>query len=128
MRQDVLSPSFTFPFSSPIEQTLEHPYGPLVEYKLPFPGTPAFGPAEATFAASKGHPTSADTLLRAASPAPTVTIKDGTVVGNSDTGVEAFKGILFAEPLLGSLRLKPPIPLIKTFGRIIAIAIPKGCP
>jgi carboxylesterase type B len=124
----LLVPALATPLSLPTEATLENPYGPLVEFKLPFAGTPALDPAEAAFAAAKGRLNSADTVVRVASPVPTVTFKDGTVVGYTDTGVEAFRGIPFAEPPLGNLRFKPPVTLSKPFGRIMTTAVPKGCP
>jgi carboxylesterase type B len=125
----LLAPTLATPLSSPTETVLETLYGPLVEVKLPFAGTPALDPAEEAFAAAKGRPpTNADFVFRAASPTPTVTFKDGTVVGYTDTGVEAFRGIPFAEPPLGNLRLKPPVTLTKPFGKILATAAAKGCP
>lgn len=64
--------------------------------------------------------------MRAA--APSVTIKNGTVVGSSSNGVDSFKGIPFARPPTGQLRLKPPMPITKTFGTIQATGTPTSCP
>lgn len=126
----LLVPALATPIapSTPSEIVVEHPYGPLVEVKLPYAGSPALDPAEAAFVAAGGKLDNVGTVLRAAAPTPTVAIKDGTVVGYTDTNVEAFRGIPFAEPPLGNLRLKPPIRLSKPFGTIKATAVPKGCP
>lgn len=126
----LLGPALATPISppAPSENVVEHPYGPLVEIKLPYAGSPALDPAEAAFAAAGGNLDHVDRILRADSPAPTVTFKDGTVVGYTDTDVEAFRGIPFAEPPLGNLRLKPPIRLTKPFGTIKATSLPRGCP
>lgn len=124
----LLVPVLAKPLSSPPEKISKNAYGPLVDINLPFAGPPVLDPEEAAFVAVKGRPNSADTVLRAASPTPTVTFKDGTVIGYTDTGVEAFRGIPFAEPPLGNLRFKPPVPLTKPFGKIPAQAVPRGCP
>lgn len=126
----LLAPALATPLSPPTlpANVVAHSYGPLVEFKLPYAGSPALGPAEAAFVAAGGNLSSAETVLRAARPAPTVTIKDGTVVGYTDTNVDAFRGIPFAEPPIGNLRLKRPIRLNKPFGTIQATAVPKGCP
>jgi len=60
--------------------------------------------------------------------APSVTIQNGTVVGSSSSGVDSFKGIPFALPPTGSLRLKPPQTITSTFGTITATAVPTACP
>lgn len=59
---------------------------------------------------------------------PTVTIQNGTVVGSSAGGVESFKGIPFAQPPVGPLRLKPPQTITEPFGTIQAVGIPSSCP
>lgn len=60
--------------------------------------------------------------------APTITIANGTVIGTSVAGVDSFKGIPFAQPPTGSLRLKPPIPLATGFGTFVSQAEPTACP
>ncbi|RMD40452.1 hypothetical protein DV735_g4666, partial [Chaetothyriales sp. CBS 134920] len=60
--------------------------------------------------------------------APTVSIENGTVVGYSLLSVESFKGIPFAQPPVGSLRLKPPQPITESFGTLDATGIPRACP
>lgn len=59
---------------------------------------------------------------------PIVTISDGTLIGTGDGIVESFKGIPFAKPPLGSLRLKPPQPLERGFGTFVSQTIPTSCP
>lgn len=46
----------------------------------------------------------------------TVAVPSGTVIGLSLSGVESFKGIPFADPPTGSLRLRPPQKLSKALG------------
>ncbi|KAK7413627.1 hypothetical protein QQX98_007490 [Neonectria punicea] len=46
----------------------------------------------------------------------TVSVPSGTVIGSSLSGVESFRGIPFADPPTGSLRLKPPKKLSKSLG------------
>lgn len=59
---------------------------------------------------------------------PSVTINDGTVKGSSLLGVDSFKGIPYAQPPVGGLRLRPPQPLNSSYGTISAIGVPPGCP
>lgn len=59
---------------------------------------------------------------------PSVTIKNGTVVGSSSGGVDSFKGIPFAQPPVGNLRLRPPQSITKSFGTFQATGSPKSCP
>lgn len=59
---------------------------------------------------------------------PHVTIHDGTVKGSSLLGVDSFKGIPFAQPPVGELRLRPPQPLNTSYGTISAIGVPAACP
>lgn len=59
---------------------------------------------------------------------PSVSIKNGTIVGITSGGVDSFKGIPFAQPPVGSLRLKPPQPLSTSFGTISSKLIPPSCP
>lgn len=59
---------------------------------------------------------------------PSVTIDDGTIKGASFLGVDSFKGIPFAQPPIGNLRLKPPQPLNSSYGKIEAVGIPAACP
>ena len=60
--------------------------------------------------------------------APSVTITNGTVVGSTTTGIDSFKGIPFAEPPVGQLRLKPPQSITSNFGTITATGVPTACP
>lgn len=59
---------------------------------------------------------------------PSVTINDGTVKGSSLLGVDSFKGIPYAQPPIGDLRLRPPQPLNSSYGTISATGIPPACP
>jgi carboxylesterase type B len=59
---------------------------------------------------------------------PIVTIADGTVIGTGNGIVESFKGIPFAEPPQGPLRLKPPQPLKRGFGTFVSQDTPNSCP
>ena len=57
-----------------------------------------------------------------------VQIKNGTVIGSSKGGVDAFLGIPFAKPPTGHLRLKPPQPIDSLLGTINATTVPTACP
>jgi carboxylesterase type B len=65
---------------------------------------------------------------------PTVTINHpkATIIGLPGTAtqlaVEQFPGIPFAKPPVGPLRLKPPQPLTKPQGTILALQNGKACP
>ncbi|KAH8901641.1 alpha/beta-hydrolase [Thozetella sp. PMI_491] len=57
----------------------------------------------------------------------TVAIPAGTVVGSVVDDVEYYRGIPFAQPPVGSLRLKPPVRL-ETFDTIQATGFGPACP
>lgn len=60
---------------------------------------------------------------------PSVTINDGTIVGNSLLGVDSFKGIPYAQPPVGDLRLKQPQRLKSSYGTFNATdLVPNACP
>ncbi|PMD44849.1 cholinesterase [Hyaloscypha variabilis F] len=60
--------------------------------------------------------------------APTVNLQYATVVGSSLGGIDSFKGIPYAQPPVGSLRLKPPQPITSSLGTVVATGIPRACP
>jgi carboxylesterase type B len=60
--------------------------------------------------------------------APTVTIKNGTVVGSTNGIIDSFNGVPFAQPPVGNLRLKPPQSITKPYGTITATGVPTACP
>ncbi|KAI1345321.1 Alpha/Beta hydrolase protein [Xylaria sp. FL0043] len=57
----------------------------------------------------------------------TVILPAGTVIGSVSDGVEYYRGIPYAHPPTGSLRLKPPVPL-GTFGSVQATGAGPACP
>ncbi|GAM84708.1 hypothetical protein ANO11243_027080 [Dothideomycetidae sp. 11243] len=61
---------------------------------------------------------------------PVVTVNNGTVVGSSSMGIDSFKGIPFALPPTGTLRLKPPQSYNHKYpsGTIVATGTPTACP
>ncbi len=67
-------------------------------------------------------------LNRRANPTVTATAAQATVVGTSILGVESFKGIPYAQPPVGQLRLKPPQPLSHGTGQVDGTGIPMSCP
>lgn len=59
---------------------------------------------------------------------PTVVLEHATVVGASVAGIDSFKGIPYAQPPVGKLRLKPPQPITSNIGTVLAVGSPKSCP
>lgn len=78
------------------------------------------------FAAHASPIASPDEFVKRAGP--TVQISTGTVVGSTDGTVDSFKGIPFAQPPVGNLRLKPPQPITTSLGTINAVGTPTSCP
>lgn len=60
--------------------------------------------------------------------APTVNLEYATVVGSSLAGIDSFKGIPYAQPPVGNLRLKPPQPITSNLGTVVATGVPRACP
>lgn len=59
---------------------------------------------------------------------PKVRIQHGIVVGDSYLGTDTFKGIPFAKPPVGDLRLRAPEPITEPFGMFDATRSPTSCP
>ncbi|PNS20017.1 Secreted lipase [Sphaceloma murrayae] len=61
---------------------------------------------------------------------PSVKVANGTIVGTTANGIDSFRGIPFAEPPLGPLRLKPPLPYNRQYpgGTFQATQAGAACP
>lgn len=59
---------------------------------------------------------------------PSVTIKNGTVVGSTNGIVDSFRGIPYAQPPVGDLRLRPARSITTSFGTITDNPLPRACP
>lgn len=62
-----------------------------------------------------------------AAPAPIVAIESGKLKGASEAGIDSYKGIPFAEPPVGELRWKPPMPITPWQGIRDATAMQHDC-
>ncbi|KAF1945923.1 alpha/beta-hydrolase [Clathrospora elynae] len=67
-------------------------------------------------------------LARRANPTVIAPSPQATVAGSNLLGVESFKGIPYAQPPVGQLRLKPPQPLTSALGKVDGTGLPKACP
>ncbi|KAK5705934.1 hypothetical protein LTR17_021225 [Elasticomyces elasticus] len=59
---------------------------------------------------------------------PSVTIANGTVIGSTTGVVDSFRGIPFAQPPIGDLRLRAPRSINTSFGTISDNPLPRACP
>lgn len=59
---------------------------------------------------------------------PSVPLSYATVVGSSSLGIDSFKGIPYAQPPVGQLRLRPPQPITANLGVVQATGNPRACP
>lgn len=71
----------------------------------------------------------AATLVSTSNAAATITVvlPAGIVIGSVGDGVEYYRGIPYAQPPTGSLRLKPPVRL-ESFGSVQATGVGPACP
>lgn len=59
---------------------------------------------------------------------PSVSIKDGLILGSTSNAVDTFLGIPYADPPTGNLRFRRAQPLSKSLGTFNATTIPRACP
>ena len=59
---------------------------------------------------------------------PIVNLGYATVVGSSLLGIDSWKGIPYAQPPVGNLRLKPPQPITSKLGTVVTTGVPRACP
>lgn len=71
---------------------------------------------------------SATGRIRERAPAPTVTIKNGTVIGTTSNNVDSFSGIPYALPPVGNYRLRPARSIDHPFPTFTAPALAPACP
>lgn len=58
---------------------------------------------------------------------PSVTIRNGTVVGRSSNQIDSFMGIPYVKPPVGNLRLRAPQPFDAPFGTVVLSETPDAC-
>jgi carboxylesterase type B len=57
----------------------------------------------------------------------TINTQYATIVGSNLLGIDSFKGIPYAQPPVGQLRLKPPQPIASPLGTVTATGTPRSC-
>ena len=72
--------------------------------------------------------TALNLLISHVKAAPEASIANGTVLGSTSDGVDTFLGIPYAQPPVGQLRFRPPLPLDASFGVLDATGTPRACP
>ncbi|KAF1814103.1 putative extracellular lipase [Eremomyces bilateralis CBS 781.70] len=70
----------------------------------------------------------ADVVNRVAAPSVVAPAPQATVIGKLDDTIESFRGVPFAQPPVGHLRLRPPLPLNAPLGTIEATSPAQACP
>jgi carboxylesterase type B len=60
--------------------------------------------------------------------APSARIKNGFISGSTSDSVDTFRGIPYADPPIGDLRLRRPQPFSKALGNFNAMIVPRACP
>ncbi|KAF4623992.1 hypothetical protein G7Y89_g14184 [Cudoniella acicularis] len=65
---------------------------------------------------------------RATAPTVAIASPSATIIGSTSSSIDTFNGIPFAQPPVGSLRLKPPQAINSSLGTVTATGIPMACP
>ncbi|RKF77313.1 putative secreted lipase [Golovinomyces cichoracearum] len=89
------------------------------------PATPYYPRSTDPASLSEPEPDDNSTVLRGVS----IELSYATVLGSSRHGIDSFRGIPYAKPPVGPLRLRRPEPITQNLGTVDAsILIPNSCP